>query len=103
MRLLLVNDDEMLLDALSSHLIAQRYAVDIASDGEEAWEYIELFRYDLVVLDVMLPKINGISLCAKLRSHNRTMPVLMLSACDRCTDIIEGFNVGADDYTNFQK
>ena len=98
MRLLLVNDDEMLLDALSRHLIAQRYAVDIASDGEEAWDYIELFTYDLVVLDAILPKIDGISLCAKIRSHDYSMPVLMLSASDRCTDIIEGFNVGADDY-----
>ena len=98
MRLLLVDDDEVLLDVLSKHFIAQRYAVDIATDGEEAWEYIELFSYDLVVLDVMLPKTDGISLCKKLRSHNYTMPVLMLTARDRSTDIVEGFNAGADDY-----
>ena len=88
MRLLLVDDDEVLLDALPSHFVAQRYAVDIASDGEEAWEYIMLFSYDLVVLDVMLPKIDGISLCKKLRSHNYTMPILMLTARDRSTDIV---------------
>ena len=98
MRLLLIDDDEVLLDALSKHFIAQRYAVDIAFDGEEAWEYIELFNYDLVVLDVMLPKIDGISLCEKLRSHNYNMPVLMLTARDRSTDIVKGFNAGADDY-----
>lgn len=98
MRLLLIDDDEVLLDALSKHFIAQRYAVDIACDGEEAWEYIELFNYDLVVLDVMLPKIDGISLCEKLRSHNYSMPVLMLTARDRSTDIVRGFNAGADDY-----
>ena len=98
MRLLLVDDDEVLLDALSRHFIAQRYAVDLASDGEEAWEYIELFNYDLVVLDVMLPKIDGISLCEKLRAHHYSMPVLMLTARDRSTDIVKGFNAGADDY-----
>ena len=93
MRLLLVDDDEVLLDALANHLIAQRYAVDIATDGEEAWEYIALFNYDLVVLDVMLPKIDGISLCQKLRDRNYTMPVIMLTARDRSTDIIGGFKV----------
>ncbi|MGL5880200.1 MAG: response regulator, partial [Xenococcaceae cyanobacterium] len=85
-------------DALSNHLIAQRYAVDIASDGEEAWEYITLFNYDLVVLDVMLPKIDGISLCKKLRDRDYSVPVLMLTARDHSTDIVKGFDAGADDY-----
>ena len=98
MRLLLVDDDEVLVDALANHLIKQRYAVDIASDGEEAWEYIELFSYDLIVLDVMLPKLDGISLCKKLRDRDYSMPVLMLTARDRSTDIVEGLNAGADDY-----
>ena len=98
MRLLLVDDDEVLLDALANHFIAQRYAVDIATDGEEAWEYIALFSYDLVVLDVMLPKIDGVSLCQKLRDRNYSMPVLMLTARDRSTDIVTGFNAGANDY-----
>ena len=88
----------MLLDILGKHLIAQRYAVDLASDGEEAWEYIALFSYDLVVLDVMLPEIDGISLCKKLRAHDYTMPILMLTARNRSTDIVGGFNAGADDY-----
>ena len=98
MRLLLIDDDEVLLDSLANHLIAQRYAVDIASDGEEGWEYIQLFNYDLVVLDVMLPKIDGVSLCQKLRDRSYSMPVLMLTARDRTTDLVEGFNAGADDY-----
>ena len=98
MRLLLVDDDEVLVDALANHLIRQRYAVDIASDGEEAWEYITLFNYELIVLDVMLPKLDGIGLCKKLRNHDYSMPVLMLTACDRSTDIVEGLNAGADDY-----
>ena len=98
MRLLLVDDDEVLVDAVANHLIKQRYAVDIASDGEEAWEYIMLFNYDLIVLDVMLPKLDGISLCEKLRNHSHGMPVLMLTARDRSTDIVKGLNAGADDY-----
>ena len=98
MRLLLVDDDEVLVDALANHLIKQRYAVDIATDGEEAWEYIMLFNYELIVLDVMLPKLDGISLCAKLRNYDYGMPVLMLTARDRSTDIVEGLNAGADDY-----
>ena len=98
MRLLLVDDDEVLVDALANHLIKQRYAVDIATDGEEAWEYIMLFNYDLIVLDVMLPKLDGIGLCEKLRNHDYSMPVLMLTARDRSTDIVEGLNAGADDY-----
>ncbi|WP_233220048.1 response regulator transcription factor [Pleurocapsa sp. CCALA 161] len=98
MRLLLVDDDEVLVDALANHLISQRYAVNIATDGEEAWEYIALFNYDLVVLDVMLPQIDGISLCKKIRARDYSMPVLMLTARNCSTDIIEGFNAGADDY-----
>ena len=98
MRLLLVDDDEVLVDALANHLIKQRYAVDIATDGEEAWEYIELFSYDLIVLDVMLPKLDGIGLCKKLRDRDYSMPVLMLTARDRSTDIVKGLNAGADDY-----
>ena len=94
----MVDDDEVLVDALANHLIRQRYAVDIASDGEEAWEYITLFNYELIVLDVMLPKLDGIGLCKKLRNHDYSMPVLMLTACDRSTDIVEGLNAGADDY-----
>ena len=85
MRLLLVDDDEVLVDALASHLIAQRYAVDIATDGEEAWEYIALFNYDLVVLDVMLPIIDGINLCGKLRDRGRGIPA------DRLELIFERF------------
>ena len=98
MRLLLVDDDEVLVDALANHLIKQRYAVDIASDGEEAWEYIALFNYELIVLDVMLPKLDGIGLCEKLRNHDYSMPVLMLTARDRSMDIVKGLNAGADDY-----
>ncbi|WP_319421191.1 response regulator transcription factor [Pleurocapsa sp. FMAR1] len=70
----------------------------LSLDGEEAWEYIELFSYDLVVLDVMLPKIDGISLCKKLRDRDYSMPVLMLTTRNRSTDTVKGFNAGADDY-----
>lgn len=98
MRLLLVDDDEPLMEALSGRLKDRRYAIDIATAGDMAWEFISLFDYDLVVLDRMLPNIDGVSLCKKLRAQGHTMPILMLTACGDNTDIIEGLNAGADDY-----
>jgi DNA-binding response OmpR family regulator len=98
MRILLVDDDEPLMEALASNLIELHYAVDIAIDGEAAWEYISLFTYDLIVLDVMLPKLDGISLCQKLRSEGYQMPILLLTARDRSIDKVRGLNAGADDY-----
>ncbi len=98
MRILLVDDDEQLMEALASNLIEQHYAVDIATDGEAAWEYVSLFTYDLIVLDVMLPKLDGVSLCQRLRSEGYQMPILLLTAKDRSIDKVRGLNAGADDY-----
>ncbi|MBE9166883.1 response regulator [Pleurocapsales cyanobacterium LEGE 06147] len=98
MRILLVDDDEPLMEALANNLIEQHYAVDIAIDGEAAWEYVSLFTYDLIVLDVMLPKLDGVSLCQRLRSEGYQMPILLLTARDRSIDKVRGLNAGADDY-----
>lgn len=98
MRLLLVDDDEPLMEALSSRLSDQRYAIDIATKGDIAWEFISLFTYDLVVLDRMLPNIDGVSLCQKLRAQGHSMPILMLTARGDNADVIDGLNAGADDY-----
>lgn len=98
MRILLVDDDEPLMEALAGNLIEQHYAVDIATDGEAAWEYVSLFTYDLIVLDVMLPKIDGVSLCQRLRFEGYQMPILLLTAKDRSIDKVRGLNAGADDY-----
>jgi DNA-binding response OmpR family regulator len=98
MRILLVDDDEPLMEALASNLIEQHYAVDIATDGEMGWEFICLFNYDLVVLDLMLPKLDGISLCRRLRSEGYNMPILLLSGRNTSTDKVKGLDAGADDY-----
>ncbi|AFZ34853.1 multi-component transcriptional regulator, winged helix family [Stanieria cyanosphaera PCC 7437] len=98
MRILLVDDDEPLMTALANSLIEQHYAVDIATDGESAWEFILLFTYDLVVLDVMLPKLDGISLCRRSRAQGYQMPILLLTSKDNSVDKVKGFDAGADDY-----
>jgi DNA-binding response OmpR family regulator len=98
MRILLVDDDEPLMNALANSLIEQHYAVDIATDGESAWEFILLFTYDLIVLDVMLPKLDGISLCRRARAEGYQMPILLLTAKDGSLDKVKGLDAGADDY-----
>jgi two-component system OmpR family response regulator len=98
MKILLVEDDEWIAESLVEALADQHYAVDIANDGEAGWSLIQTFAYDLVILDLMLPKLNGIALCQKLRQAEFTMPVLMLTAKDTSSDKVEGLDVGADDY-----
>jgi DNA-binding response OmpR family regulator len=98
MKILLVEDDERIASSLSEALTDNRYAVDIANDGEEGWDFITAFVYDLILLDVMLPKLNGIELCQRLRRRNYGMPVLMLTAKDTSNDKVLGLDAGADDY-----
>lgn len=98
MRFLLIEDDAILAESLAESLIDQRYAVDIVGDGEMAWQQIIAIDYDLVLLDVMLPKIDGITLCKQLRDRGFFKPILMLSSCDTNTDKILGLDAGADDY-----
>ena len=98
MRILLVDDDEQLMEVLASKLVAQRYAVDIASTGEMGWEFILLFDFDLVVLDWMLPDIDGVKLCQQIRAEGYTMPIMLLTARDRQNDKVLGLDAGADDY-----
>lgn len=98
MRILLVEDDFRLAETLAEALTDQRYVVDVVSDGESGWEQVKLLNYDLMLLDLMLPELDGVSLCQRLRSHGYNMPVLMLTACDTITDKINGLDAGADDY-----
>jgi len=70
----------------------------LAEDGEQGWDCVKAFDYDLMLLDVMLPEIDGIALCQRLRSHGYQMPVLMITARDTISDKITGLDVGADDY-----
>ncbi len=97
MRILIVEDDECMAKALLSVLSSQHYTVDVASDGLRGWELVETFRYDLILLDIMLPKLDGIKLCQKLRKNFQT-PVLLLTAKNSNIDKVEGLEAGADDY-----
>jgi DNA-binding response OmpR family regulator len=98
MRILLVEDDERIAIALSETLRDRQYLVDVATDGEAGWELIEVIPYDLILLDVMLPKLDGIGLCQRLRRARYMTPVLLLTARDTSNDKVIGLDAGADDY-----
>lgn len=98
MRILLIEDDIRLAETLAEALTDQLYTVDIAIDGESALDYTKALDYDLLLLDVMLPELDGLSLCQQLRSHGYQIPILMLTARDTIGDKITGLDAGADDY-----
>jgi len=98
MRVLVVEDERKMASVLRRGLQEQGYAVDVAHDGEEALALAEADAYDLVVLDVMLPEIDGLTVCRRLRARHRNMPVLMLTARDTVDDRVAGLDSGADDY-----
>lgn len=98
MRILLVEDDLRLAETLAEALTDQRYVVDIAADGEMGWHQAMTLDYDLILLDVMLPELDGISLCHRLRSNGYTLPILILTACDTIENEVNGLDMGADDY-----
>ena len=98
MRLLVVEDDRDLNRQVSAALEAAGYAVDRAFDGEEGWFRGDTEPYDAVVLDIGLPKRDGISILEAWRKAGRTMPVLILTARDRWSDKVQGIDAGADDY-----
>lgn len=98
MRLLLVEDDPKLSRAISRGLRAEGYAVDVAADGEEAVRYADVWDYDGVVLDVMLPQRDGIDVCRCLRERGSWVPILMLTARGGVEDRVAGLDAGADDY-----
>ncbi len=98
MRILLVEDDDRIVKPLAEDLRHQHYVVDLAYDGIEGWNYAQSCTYDLILLDLMLPKLNGIALCQQLRSIGYTGSVLMLTARDTTIDKVIGLDAGADDY-----
>lgn len=98
MRILLIEDDVRLAETLAEALTDQLYTVDIASDGESALDYTKALDYDLLLLDIMLPELDGFSLCHHLRSQGYQIPILMLTARDTIGDKITGLDAGADDY-----
>lgn len=98
MKILLVEDDERIAAALTEALTDYHYVVDVASDGDQGFTFVQTFPYELLILDVMLPKLDGIELCRKIRHNGYKMPVLMLTAKDTYHDKVQGLDVGADDY-----
>lgn len=98
MRILLIEDDERIVEVVTAILNEQNYVIDVAEDGEAGWELIESFPYDLVLLDIVLPKLDGIALCRRLRNQKKQVLVMLLTARDTTTDKLLGLDAGADDY-----
>ena len=98
MKILLVEDDFRISKAIAEALREQRYVVEMVGDGESGLAFAETGSFDLIVLDLMLPKLDGISLCRKLRQAGNKTQILMLTARDTSCDKVLGLDVGADDY-----
>jgi DNA-binding response OmpR family regulator len=98
MKILLIEDDEAIISLLTKSLTAHRYVVDAVRDGEMGWVYGSTFEYDLIVMDIMLPKLDGMTLCQRFRAEEYTIPIVLLTAQDSSTAKIQGLNAGADDY-----
>ena len=98
MKILVVDDDEFTAQALASFLEEQNYAVEIAHDGERAWDLLQAFEYDLILLDVILPKLDGIALCQRVRKYGYQMPILLLTGKNSSHEKAVGLDAGADDY-----
>ena len=98
MRILLVEDEIKIASFIARGLKEEDYVVDIAGDGQEALFQAEINTYDLIILDVILPLKDGISVCRELRNKGINVPILMLTSKDRVRDKVLGLNSGADDY-----
>jgi len=98
MRLLLAEDERMLSEALVSILTHNNYSVDAVYDGQEALDYLENGEYDGAILDIMMPKMDGLTVLRRIRKAGMTLPVLMLTARSEIDDRVEGLDSGADDY-----
>ena len=98
MKILLVDDDNALAEMLIQQLIIQNYVVDRVADGEMGWSYASTFDYDLIILDWILPSLDGLQLCQRLRKDGYGMPILLLSSRNQQVDKIQGLESGADDY-----
>ncbi|HJP79867.1 MAG TPA: response regulator transcription factor [Pseudonocardiaceae bacterium] len=98
MRILVVDDDRAVRESLRRSLQFNGYQVELASDGVQAMEQIEAQRPDAVVLDVMMPRLDGLEVCRRLRSTGDDLPILVLTARDAVSDRVAGLDAGADDY-----
>ena len=98
MKILLVEDDPSIADLLNQALTNQHYLVDVATDGQTGWELADAFDYELIVLDLVLPKLDGISFCRQRRQNGDHTPILLLTAQNHLDHKIQGLDAGADDY-----
>ena len=98
MRVLLIEDDVTIARLLKEGLEDESYAVDVANDGSEGYRTAVADDYDVIILDIMLPGMNGYEVCRAMRNDGNKTPILMLTARDTERDIVEGLDTGADDY-----
>lgn len=94
MKILVVEDEKDLNNIITKHLKKNNFSVDSVYDGEEALEYLDYGNYDLIILDIMLPKMNGYEVVKNLRTNKNETPVLMLTARDAIEDKIKGLDLG---------
>jgi two-component system OmpR family response regulator len=98
MKILVVEDEHRIAQAIKEGLQQERYAVDVCYDGEDGYNTAANDEYDVILLDVMMPAMNGFEVCKKLRQRGNHTPILMLTAKDQSRDIVKGLDTGADDY-----
>jgi heavy metal response regulator len=98
MRILVIEDEKKVATFIKKGLVEEHYAVDTAFDGEEGLYLSEINEYDLIVLDLMIPKIDGFGVLKKIRERKNTVPVLVLTAKDSVDDTVRGLDAGCDDY-----
>lgn len=98
MRILIVEDEEKIANSLKLGLTQESYAVDVKNDGQEGYEMASYEPYDLIILDLMLPSMDGFEICRKLREEKNVTPILMLTARGEIEDKVKGLDIGADDY-----
>src|SRR5216117_526962 len=98
MRLLIVEDEEKLAQLVKRALVAERFSVDVAHDGREGLELATAYDYDLIILDLLLPQLDGTEILRRVRRRNPRVPVLILTARDAVVDKVAHFEAGADDY-----
>jgi len=98
MRILIIEDERKIAQAIRKGLEQETFAVDICYDGDEGLRYALDEPYDLIILDRMLPLMDGVTVCQELRKQGKQMPILMLTAKDKVRDRVDGLNAGADDY-----
>ncbi|GAB4375668.1 MAG: response regulator [Elainellaceae cyanobacterium] len=98
MKILLVEDDQPTAAVLSELLVAQHYTIDVVADGQVGLSFATTWTYDLILLDLLIPKLGGIDLCRQLRAQGYQKPILLLTAKDTSADVVKGLDAGADDY-----